>query len=161
MEPKPEYVTKKLTSGGAVIELFDALRFRDSCTVCLGTGRGWKEKDFDGTFANPQLCGCAVHAHEILNRCQKQYTRAQDLKRILEIKEESRYMYINPMRLTTSEAILIFRRRLKWTQTELGKIAGVCKNTVRSIERNQVNPTPETLDLIWRALRNGDPVHED
>ena len=54
---------------------------------------------------------------------------------------------------------LAFRRRdLGYSQTELGKRAGLRLEVVSEIERGRVNPTEEELERLARALAVGPPA---
>jgi transcriptional regulator with XRE-family HTH domain len=55
--------------------------------------------------------------------------------------------------MTLGEKILLLRRRLKWTQRELGAAAQINANTIARLERGEItDPSSQIILRLARAL---------
>ena len=56
------------------------------------------------------------------------------------------------IRITVGQLIAIKRRELKWAQEELAWQSGLSRNQIGRIERDESNPTVETIEALEEAL---------
>jgi DNA-binding XRE family transcriptional regulator len=72
----------------------------------------------------------------------------------LSISEAQRRRRFRPIEENPSahHPVAVIRVRRKLTQRQLAEIAGICTNTVSTVERRAVWPSLDTLDKLAKAL---------